>query len=217
MTPRINSRVPHPTNLDPDVLVQVHDLIRHGCHACQLVDGILRPEILGPAPVGHVCPHPAPRPSWRDAFAALALFPPGTSTNVPEGLLCFKCRSPQMFCRARHASNPYDQRPCLYSVLQPPADLHPGSTSLWSDLVIFLLSRYPSEASAFVLAHATSAGHQPPPAWSQEVPPLLLPPDFHQWFAHTGPNMRPPFHVVKVTNGGCLVVYLFCLHFGISL
>ena len=207
----MQSRVSSPTNLDSRTLVELHDSIRHGCHRCQLRTGILWPTTSVPVHLtDHTC-EALPTPPWASSFAETALFTTRSKTDVPRGLLCFSCRSRQTFCRSQHPSNPYDLLPCLYKVSSPPPNLHPGSSSLWSELVFFLLSTYAAKASDFVLSHATASQHRPPPSWRSSA--TLTPLDFSQWFSHTGPGMDPPSNLTACTNGACLVVYLFNIHF----
>lgn len=202
-------------NLDSDALLDVHNRIRHGCHRCQLRAKLLNVRIEARPGPCESCPD-LYLPSWSTAFAEGALYPAGSSQDVPPGVLCFGCRNPQTFCRSHHTTNPYLARPCLHTLDAPslPPNLHPGSRNLWTEMVLFLLASHPASASSFVLSHAHASGHRPPASWSTAVPPVLSPLDYLPWFSHSGPGMSPPpSNLIRLHNGACLVVYLFHLHF----
>lgn len=206
-------------NLDSDVLLALHDRIRHGCVRCQLHKRVLQVSVDRQSDPCVSCPG-IDFPPWGSEFVDAALYPLAAGRDVPEGLLCFSCRNPQTFCRSHHRTNPYFSQPCLHTldISSLPPDLYPGSPSLWADLVVFLLASHPEPASSFVLMHGTASGHSPPSAWSVKPPPVLTPLDYLDWFNHTGPGMSPPpSNLIALHNGACLIVHLFHLHFAIDL
>lgn len=206
-------------NLDPNVLAGLHAKLLPGCHRCQLRTAVLHSTSLPrPHPL-ETCPCDPSIFSLSSEFEDRALFL-RLSTTPTRGLICYHCRSPQSICQVS-GSTPIGRShltpTCRFKLSSSDgSDLDPVPVEIWRELVCFLLSSHPVLASNFVLEHRHAANYTPPPSWSSLPPPVLTPTDFAEWFAHAQLGMDLPKNIVNLSNGACLVVYLFQHHFDLS-